>query len=295
MMKLILLIILSLIVQISQTTQGETGRYGVVRSPAPVLNSVDFRIIFGGPDGTTMKSDHCEQLRELEFIALPGSVFTIREQLKNGPATICRVETEEYSASAGVNLYVDCRFLELHENAPPQRMRQLPLRAEIIAELKRNVGKSYVWGGNIPEGVPELADWWYGDLAGLDRQRLTLAGIDCSGLLYRASGGWTPRNTSQLLNYGQPVLLARKTAEQIMTVLQPLDLIVWDGHVVIVLDRDSAIESVLKCGKPGQGGVVITPLTQRLKTIMRTRTPVDSWQKNDKHSKNFVVRRWYGH
>ncbi|HIJ94951.1 MAG TPA: peptidoglycan endopeptidase [Desulfuromonadales bacterium] len=277
-----------------QTAQGETGRYGVVRSPAPVLNSADFKALFGGTDGIVMKSDRCGQLRELEFIALPGSVFTIREQLKSGSASICRVDTEEYTAAAGVKLYVDCRFLEFHESAPPQRSRRLPERADIVASLKKSVGSSYVWGGNVTEGVPELMDWWYGDNAGRDQHRLTLSGLDCSGLLYRASGGWTPRNSSQLLTYGRPLAVARTTAEQIAAILQPLDLIVWDGHVVIVLDRTSTIESILACGRPGKGGVVITPLIQRLKEIMRSRTPADRWPQDGKKHKSFVVRRWYG-
>ena len=294
MIHIILMVLLSLTTLMVQTTQGETGRYGVVHAPAPVLNSSDFRTIFGGPDGRSMKSDKCGQLRELEFIALPGSVFTIREQLKSGAASICRVETEEYSTTAGVKLYLDCRLLEFHDNAPPQRPRHLPKRADIVASLKESVGSSYVWGGNILEGVPELADWWYGDIAGLDRRRLTLSGLDCSGLLYRASNGWTPRNSSQLVRFGQPVAVARTTAEQIAETLQPLDLIVWDGHVVIVLDHDSTIESILACGQPGKGGVVITPLKQRLKEIMRSRTPADSWPQDGKAHKHFVIRRWYG-
>jgi cell wall-associated NlpC family hydrolase len=189
---------------------------------------------------------------------------------------------------------VDCRFLEFHESTPPQRPRRLPERAVIISALQESVGSSYVWGGNILEGVPELAEWWYGDLTGHDRQRITLAGLDCSGLLYRASGGWTPRNSSQLLTYGRPLAVAHATTEQIASTLQPLDLIVWDGHVVIVLDRERTIESILECSRPGKGGVVIRPLIQRLKELMRSRTPLDRWPQDGKKHTSFVVRRWYG-
>ncbi|HPE85225.1 MAG TPA: hypothetical protein PLO43_03500, partial [Chlamydiales bacterium] len=82
----------------------------------------------------------------------------------------------------------------------------------------------------------------------------TFAGVDCSGLLYEASYGLTPRNTSELISFGE---------ERSLENLQPLDLLVWKGHVVIVLDPYHTIESRL--GK----GVVITPLADRLSEIER--------------------------
>jgi cell wall-associated NlpC family hydrolase len=126
-----------------------------------------------------------------------------------------------------------------------------------------------------------------------EQDRFLLAGLDCSGLLYQATGGWTPRNTAQLLLFGEAVDIAGKSSREIATVLQPLDLIVWNGHVIIVLDQQTAIESRLECGKPGNGGVKMTPLSQRLAEIARTRRPVNSWPKGSKQNDLFVVRRWY--
>ena len=118
--------------------------------------------------------------------------------------------------------------------------------------------------------------------------------MDCSGLLYQATGGWTPRNTSQLVSYGTGVVVEGKDAREIAESLKPLDLIVWGGHVIIVLDRNTAIESRLRCGRPANGGVVTTPLQQRLSEIMRTRRPVDAWPARGKQEGIFVVRRWFG-
>lgn len=268
--------------------------FGVVLSPAPVLHTADFRAIFGGASGNQLATDRCGQLRELEFIALPGTVFTLHEAYSSGAATIFRVETLEYTPTAGVQLFVDGRFLELRENAPAQRVRRLPTHVEIMAALQRSVGSSYVWGGNVQGGVPELLTWWYRGLAGGQISRLTLAGLDCTGLLYQATGGWTPRNSSQLITYGRALPVAGKTAAEIAATLQPLDLIVWDGHVVIVLDQTTTIESRLACRAVGSGGVVTAGLLQRLKQIMRTRQPVDAWGSSAATRKRFVVRRWYG-
>ncbi len=270
------------------------ARFGVARQNAPVLNSADFTEVFGGKDGRGLKSDRCGQVRELEYIALPGTVFRILEEQKRGTSTIYRVETDEYPAPPGIRLYLDSRFLELGSNAPEPRRRILPVREQVAETLKNSHGSGYVWGGNVQAGVPELLEWFYGNIRPDDRGRLTLAGLDCSGLLYQATGGWTPRNTSQLVAYGRAVPVSGRKAEQIMPLLEPLDLIVWNGHVVIVLDRETAIESRLECGKPGNGGVVMTPLKERLREIMRTRRPLDAWPGKNRPKDIFVVRRWYG-
>lgn len=270
------------------------AEYGVARSLSPVLNTPGFKAVFGGTGGQELKSDHCGQVRALEFIALPGTVFTILRKQRSGTAEIYEVETDDYLASPNVRLYVDGRFLRLECAAPVPRKPLLPLRENIVSALRLSVGKPYVWGGNAPGGVPELAAWYYKDLSGEDKLRLTLAGLDCSGLLYYATGGWTPRNTAQLITYGQGVAIADKHSAEIAATLQPLDLIVWNGHVIIVLDLQTAIESRLECGKPGNGGVVITSLPQRLAEIMRTRHPANVWPADKKRQNVFVVRRWYG-
>jgi hypothetical protein len=50
--------------------------FAVVNVPAPVLTTPDFRSIFGGSDGESLSTDRCGQVRELEYIALPGFGFT---------------------------------------------------------------------------------------------------------------------------------------------------------------------------------------------------------------------------
>lgn len=267
--------------------------YAVARFPAPVLNKPDFKAVFGGANGQQLKTDRCGQVRELEFIALPGTVFKILKKQRIGEVNVFQVETDEYPSSANVQLFADSRFLELEQVAPVPRRRLLPPRDEIVTALRGAAGSPYVWGGNIKNGVPELAVWFYSGIRNEDVKSLTLAGLDCSGLLYIATGGWTPRNSSQLTAYGEGVNIAGKQSATIAALLQPLDLIVWNGHVIIVLDQQTAIESRLQCGKPGNGGVVITSLQQRIDEIMRTRRPVDRWLTGKKYQENFVVRRWY--
>lgn len=270
------------------------AEYGIARVATPVLNTEAFSAVFGGDSGRTLKVDSCGQVRELEFVALPGTLFTIHGKQRIGARLIYRVTTEEYPTPARGGLYVDAQFLSERQEGVTQRKPQLPPVAEVIAAIKSMVGASYVWGSNVPQGVPELAEWYYVGGRGSDQSDRLLAGIDCSGLLYFATNGWTPRNTSQLVSYGQGVAIAGKQRDAIAAMLQPLDLIVWNGHVIIVLDQDTVIESRLSCGAVGNGGVVITSLRARLAEVLRNRKPVDNWPtgKSDKHA--FVVRRWYG-
>ena len=286
--------ILLLIIVFPHIVYGQPGSFAVAKRSVPVLNSPDLEAVFGGKDGASIKSDRCGQVRELEYIALPGTVFRIFEKHKRGTATIYRVETDEYRAPAGIRLYVDSRFLTLQSTEPHPRTHRLPPREHVTAALKKALGSSYVWGGNVQSGVPELAEWFYGTIRPGDRERLTLTGLDCSGLLYQATGGWTPRNTSQLVSYGRAVAVAGKKTAEIIALLEPLDLIVWNGHVVIVLDQETTIESRLECGKAGNGGVIKTPLIQRMREIMRTRKPIEVWPAGNKSKDVFVIRRWYG-
>jgi hypothetical protein len=254
-----------------------------------VLNRPEFAPL---SDGTGLKGDRCGQIRELEFIALPGSRFRIVAEVAGAPVPVYRVETDEYPSPAG-GLFVDGRFLERSDGEPPPRQRILPERHEIVAAMRAAVGSPYVWGGNLaaspqdvarryPAGIPA----WQG--------AIPQAGLDCSGLLYYATNGWTPRNTNQLVDYGEPVKVAGKGVEEIVAALKPLDLLAWEGHLVIVLDPETAIESRLECGKKGNGGVVTTPLLQRVRAIMKTRRPVNAWPKGGRRKDVFVVRRWHG-
>lgn len=288
-----MIFVLLIVLTFTQAANCQAGFFGVARIPVPVLNSPDFNSVFGRKEGSSLKTDRCGQVRELEFIALPGTPFKILGELKIGNSAVYQVETEEYLAPPGIRLYVDSRFLDLQNNAPPPRKRTLPEREQVTTTLAKSVGRPYVWGGNLPDGVPELLKYFYRNISSSDRESLTLAGLDCSGLLYHATAGWTPRNTSQLISFGEPVAIEGKREEEIARLLEPLDLILWNGHLIIVLGRGSVIESRLECGKPGNGGVVTTPLRQRLQEIMRIRKPFDDWPGRGKQRNAFVIRRWY--
>lgn len=247
--------------------------FAVARGPIPVFNTAAAARV-----QALLKPDRCGQVRELEFIALPGTVFRIIATDPDDP-TIAEVTTDDYQAPPETRLYLSAARLERTLDEPPPRDRTLPAVVEIDRQLRSAVGLPYIWGGNwrtgVRSGTPPL-----------------FQGLDCSGLLYEVTNGATPRNTAQLVQFGRAVPIEGKGVDQLLKILQPLDLLVWQGHVIIVLDRGSAIESILDCQNKG-GGVRITPLRQRLQQLMGQRKPADHWPDQKGGSRLFVVRRWH--
>jgi cell wall-associated NlpC family hydrolase len=274
----------------------DTPRYAVARLPTPVFSIPDIRGLFGGEDGASLRLDRCGQLRSLEFVALPGTVFDIEAVVPAEPAPVYRVRSAEYPYPSPGGYFIDARFVDTAGVRPVERPRRLPEKEAVIADLLSAVGSRYVWGGNRRRGIPELLRFYpprnARDLTGESRELWQLRGVDCSGLLYEATAGSTPRNTSALTRFGRGVPIAGLGAAEIASRLEPLDLIVWNGHVLIVIDRTRVIESRLACG--AAGGVAITPLSERLSQIMKTRQPVDDYTGNGEAGRQtFVVRRWY--
>ncbi|MFH1801089.1 MAG: hypothetical protein ABH891_09655 [Candidatus Omnitrophota bacterium] len=160
--------------------------------------------------------------------------------------------------------------------------------------MQRSEGVAYVWGANDSRGIPDLLRYYppAGSISLKNRELWTLKGLDCSGLLYEAADGATPRNTSDLVSFGKPVPIEGLTAKGIAHQLKPLDLIVWKGHVIIVFDKTRTIESCMGCSS--KGGVTVRYLQTVLDEVMKTRTPVNRFPRiASAAERSFVVRRWY--
>ncbi len=272
--------------------------YAVAQGPTPVLNTPDFSSVFGGGDGRTLKVDKSGLIREVEFIALAGTVFSIQDTIKKEDITIYKVTTGDYPYPTKTGYFIDKRSVKTLDYKVPDRIKKLPCREKIIQNLLSSVGSIYIWGGNYKEGIKEMLRWYppSSDLSGQMRKKWKLEGVDCSGLLYEATDGVTPRNTSALINYGEPVEISGRGADEIIQQVEPLDLIVWDGHVIIVLDKRRVIESRLdydKTKEGNQGGVKVRSLAEVLDKTLRKKVPVDDYRDDAKGREKFVIRRWY--
>ncbi|MBS0628697.1 MAG: hypothetical protein JSS30_00560 [Verrucomicrobia bacterium] len=220
------------------------SRFCVATKPAPLLNTPDFQKVFGSQ---TLPVDEKGLLRCLETIALPGTKFEILREV--APFAL-EVTTADYPGK----VFVDSRFVTPVSAHAPERPKILPDTNTIIARLQSALGLPYVWGGNCRTGIPEILSLYNPPIPENLHSTWTLCGLDCSGLLYEATDGYTPRNTSELIHFGQEVSSPK-----------PLDIIVYPGHVIIVFDPQTTIES--RYGK----GVVLTSLTDRLAELARTK------------------------
>lgn len=211
--------------------------YCIAKKPTPMLNTPEFQKVFGSE---VLPLDEKGLLRSLEMIALPGTKFQILDRIS--PYSL-KVITEDYPHI----IYIDSRFVEPAAIDTPERAKILPSEETIIQRLTSALGLPYVWGGNWRQGIPEILSLYHSPIA---TQLHTLSGLDCSGLLYEATDGYTPRNTSDLMKFGEEVHSFEK--------IRPLDILVYPGHVIIFLDQKTTIES--RYGK----GVVLANFDQRL-------------------------------
>ncbi len=243
-----------------------------------------------------IKTDEKGHIRELEYIALKDTKFRFINSYKFGRIYVYEVETSDYPSNK--KLYIDSNFVVRCLKDFPGRDKTMPPREDILASIRSMVGLPYRWGGNYADGIEQLLKFYpIGDCVNRDefirknKKIWTLEGVDCSGMLYQAANGATPRNTSQLVEYGEGLDIEGLGVEQILQKLEPLDLIVWSGHVVVVYDKESVIESRPRYSDGGKGGVRIHSLKKRLKDIISTRKPVNEYSNSSK-DKQFVIRRF---
>jgi hypothetical protein len=287
-MKILAILLIILFMAFEQTLS--RNKFAVTQYPTPVLNTPDFAGVFGGSDGLTLKTDNEGLIRELEFIAFKGTVFEIIDEVYSAIGgmdyKIYNVKTDVYNYDS--SLYIDSRFVKIVDEKPLNEPKKLPSKKKIYEFLDRAIGYKYCWGGNYVSGINKMLEFYKpaGTISEEVKYKWTLRGCDCSGLMYEATNGYTERNTSKLVYSGEPVEIEGLTAEEICSKLKPLDMIVWNGHVIYVYDEHTAIQSSLS-----KGGVVKTDLLETIKNVIKNRIPVNDYDSIKKD--RFVVRRWF--
>ncbi|MEN9654339.1 MAG: hypothetical protein RL235_451 [Chlamydiota bacterium] len=243
-------------------------------APAPVLNTPNFTYAFGGNSGSEVPCNEHGLPYHYEFVALPGDLCTVIATVSK---TIAQVVFPFYSTR---QLYVDLRFTA-EEICAKKRTRPNP--ETILQTMLDLVGAPYVWGGNWSFGIPELLDCYppKGAINAQTKTLWTLKGVDCSGLFYQATNGTVPRNTSALVNEGKSITISELIKNPV-----PLDMLVYPGHVLFVIDKEHVIES-----RHEYGQVAIRSLPNRLSELTRERTYVPFWTPNLNKEKHFTIRR----
>lgn len=242
------------------------SRFLQVVKPTPILSTPHFSLVFNGKESKLL-TDENGHIRAIEFIALENSSFKIEEEKFALSEFIYKVSTPFYPKK---ELFIDSRFT-MEIDATTENAKSFYLTIDQISEkLKNLIGTKYLWGGNWSLGIPELLEYYtpINTLPNEQKDLWLLKGVDCSGLLYEVTDGFTPRNTSELLNFGSEIKFSGLS--DIEKMIRPLDLLVYRGHVVIYFGDGKVIESREK------EGVTVSSLQERLV----------------KFPKNFSLRRW---
>ncbi len=232
--------------------------YFVAEGPTPIFNTDKLKDLFHGP----LQFDSRGLFAELEMIALRGTIF---EVIRDKGNFVIEVKTDAYPTSYPI--YIDTRFGKLQDRKPTAFRKKKRSTSQILEMMASAVDLPYVWGGNIRSGVPKMLEYYPPQtnykLSQTEQYVWNFEGLDCSGLLYEATDGATPRNSSDLLFAGDGVLIEGMSPEEITETLLPGDCVVYRGHIFFILNGKEAIES-----KHGFGGVKINPIIERVSGFM---------------------------
>lgn len=264
--------------------------FGITISDTPLLKTSDFRSQFGWLDGKTLNFDEYWEIDAVEHIALEWSVVHINSQLEGD---IYSLDTEEYPVEN--SLFTHASFIsDISYKKPAIREKKLASREEIITKLKSTLWVDYVWWGNTLVWAPSLLDVFppSSSISEMKKKEWSLSGLDCSGLIYYATDGYTPRNTSWLVDYGESLDIAEKNIDEIVSLLEPLDIIVWKWHMLVVLNEIQTIESAVSYADPNLSPwVQVRNSRESIGEVLKTRIPSNSYWESEE--KEFVIIRWY--
>ena len=133
----------------SGLTAKHLAKYAIATLPTPVLHTPDFPGVFGGKDGSTLRLDEDNQIKQLEFIALPETVFKIEKIIKKDGRIICKVTTKDYPYPTNKGYFIASRFVKIVKTKTPERPKTLPSKQTIIQNLLSAEGSNYLGGRQL--------------------------------------------------------------------------------------------------------------------------------------------------
>ena len=272
----------------------------ILPTPLYWLNKkdVDINKIMWWEWTTWLMLDSANTIDQLSIVLPVWTPVTLIDKVEKWDFTYYEVRTRDFDVWYWNKdaYYLDSRFVEKADTKPDEVIHKLPDMSSIFKTLLAAVDSQYIWWGSYYQWIPEINELYPTpedvELSTGEQQYKILQWTDCSWLLWQATNGYTPRTTRTLLTFWNSVPISWNSVSQIIKKVKPLDLIVWAGHVIIILSDEYAIESIWK--ENFQWGVEIISLEERLEDIFTRRQPVDDWNKSNlSEKKKFVIRRWY--
>jgi hypothetical protein len=294
------LILLFILLTLAYNGLRDKSQYAVSIMPTVLYNTEDIFQAYKMVDGELIAKDKSGLVREIEAQTFPGTSWKINRAINVNGVDVYEAQTNEYwDTPDDWYFYIDSRAVKLVTGKPSPRKLVLPSKATMLRRLDQIRKQTeeelipYIWGGNILEGIDENIALYgsaceFSKLNRNDQKQFLLQGLDCTGLLYYITDGYTPRNSSWLRTFGDGLKIEDKNIDEVIAMTKPLDIVVHQGHIFIVLDKESTIESRLSKG----GGVVITPIKERFEEVFATKVPLNHAPQGSSESSWFVIRRF---
>ncbi len=289
---------------LNQITAAKTP-YAITKGETPVLSIHEWDDIFGGPTGSELSYDRFGEIDQLAFVAPEKTVFSVQREIRK--RTRAKKETIYYKVTLSdlaseEELWIDGRFLHLQDIRPSEENIKESSSSDIISLLRSFQGLPYTWHGTSAAGASELLEYYppAKTLTAREKNDWILKGFDTLGMLFRASHGKTPRQASAIMSAGTGVnpdlskaLSTDQKAAILLAAVKPLDVIVMNDRIWIVLDRSEIIES--RYHSKFDGKVEITPLFDTITGLLQKATLVSdpSAELADKTAKRFYIRRLF--
>lgn len=270
---------------------------------APVFNAPDLDIYYGqeiiGNERKygRLKLDEWGQIDEVAGHVFPGEILTVKEKVYNrvlGRDVYKVIGDNEFYQSEKTSYYVDGIFFNADEGVNSDRFPLLS-KEEVLANLEvfSSSNAPYVWGGMNLDGCPMVLDEYVFDFdTDLEMRKAIGAGFDCSGMIYSAHKNPNgPRNTSQMVMAGRSIDIEGKSFDEILSIIQPLDIIVWRGHVLIFLRDDGTCVDSRWDGPDVWGGVRVSSFDEVVLYLNSIgRFPINEFNE-DNLKTGFVIKR----
>lgn len=168
---------------------------------------------------------------------------------------LCHVVDCAYRPFYRKELYALAELLTPIEHNAVPRHHDPPPDEQVLAALRAQVGTPYLFGGSAPRGSEAQANalvraglFEIDDLGSTQLLQIARsAGIDCSGLFNLAtqySFFGDSKDVYQRFAHGLVPLPESATAQQVAAVLEPLDIVIFRGHMLIALGDGNVIQAV---------------------------------------------------
>lgn len=271
-------------------------KYWITNKNAPILYTYKFSDTFYWTWAWPVLDEY-EQIDPVQSVLFSWTTVIIEDELIDRDNIIYKIQLNEIPWY--FDSYIDSRFLEIYDKQPTERNIIKPSKEDIINNLKLQVWHQYIRWGVMPNWVQELAQY-YNPTTNLPyyiENKLILKWFDCSGLLHYATNWFTPRNTWWLIYYWSWLHISWLNSDEIIDKLEPLDIIVWRWHVMIILDKEDLIESRLDYNAEDtwfDWWVRIRKIKPILDDLVLNKIWVDNYDdKVPEWKKKFTIRRWF--